>query len=97
MACVAARTLGENVRRAGSPKNFWQRMARKVGIHLREFIRSTKKTLPRVAEEEVVVVLDVISGETVGFFLRLLPGVVSLPRYTANPILAPVPRQRDGS
>jgi ATP-dependent protease Clp ATPase subunit len=31
--CVAARTLGENVRKAESPKNFWHWIARKVGIH----------------------------------------------------------------
>lgn len=31
--CVAARTLGENVRKAGSPKNFWHWIARKFGIH----------------------------------------------------------------
>jgi hypothetical protein len=31
--CVAAGTLGENLRKAGSPKNFWHWLARKVGIH----------------------------------------------------------------
>ena len=31
--CVAARTLGENVRKTESPKNFWHWIARKIGIH----------------------------------------------------------------
>lgn len=31
--CVDAGTLGENVRKAGSPKNLWHWIARKIGIH----------------------------------------------------------------